>query len=93
MLKTGQIRRIQGLKNLGRHVAAMRNFPYFAITAIKKKDSFVSERYLAMSTKHQRFDTVCATIHWVKQAWQAKLILLTSILLMEGPSGDASRDG
>ena len=82
MVKTGKVRRHQGLDKLERRVVAMHKPQQcFSIDLISENFSFFGTN-LAMLKKYKFFIIALITIDWGTAAWPAELIFLTSALLM-----------
>ena len=62
----------------------------FLIDIFQKNVSFVSERGLAMSKK-SIFYTIFTSTRWVKPAWPAEPMFLTSTLPKKAPACNAGR--
>ena len=77
MLKTGQIKRCEGLEKLGRHVAGMRNPIMFFSGFPKKNCEFCFGTRFGYVKKHKLFITAFTIIHWVKPVWLAEPIFST----------------
>ena len=73
MIKTGQIRRCQGVEKVRRHIVATRNHPQRFIKSIAfKKQLFNFGMITGHVKKHKLFITVFTTIHWVDPALLAE---------------------
>ena len=85
MVKTGQIKRCQGLENLERHAVAVCNSHHVVFNQLRyisKINSYVSQGDLDKEALTFCYPSVLRTMQWVKPVWPAKLIFLTSTALM-----------